>query len=100
MSGSFLTFTGPARCEVDYQRACVRSVRVVRCHAPAGAPSLGSPQLEYLREEPCRVHASAPMPGMRASGPALPAATNPYCDVAATRPANPAGNRAEQGTRA
>src|SRR4030095_14484051 len=41
-----------------------------------------------------------PMPGTRAAGPGLRAVINRCCDVAATRQADPADNRAEQGTRA
>src|SRR4029453_5001699 len=99
MSGSF-AFTGPARCGADYQQACARFGRGVRYRVPTRAPGLRFPQLECLQEEPCRVPASMPMPGTRAAGPGLRAVINRCCDVAATRQADPADNRAEQGTRA
>src|SRR6266487_5133522 len=100
MSGSFLSFTGRARCEADYQQACVRFGRVVRYRVPADAPSLRFPQLECLQEEPSRVRALAPKPVTHVAGPDLRAVTNQCCDVAATRRANPADNRGAPGTRA
>src|SRR4029077_2290679 len=100
MSGSFFSFTAPARCEADCQQACDRFGRVVRYRVRADAPSLRSPQLECLQEEPSRVHASAPKPATRAAVPDLRAVINLCCDAAVTHQANPADNRAAPETRA
>src|SRR5215813_10431852 len=100
MSGSFFAFTGPARCEEDYQQACVRSCRVARCRDPADAPSPKSPQLEYLQEEPCRVRELKPMPVTRASGRELNRLANRYYAFVFTHRADPSDNLAGHGTRA
>ena len=36
--GNFAAFTGPARCEADYQRASVRFARTVRGRARGDVP--------------------------------------------------------------